>query len=120
MKFAALGIMGNPSLDTLMNVLYTRAVPILILSAIAALLMGFLARWLERRAVRHPRTRERTAGILPGPQTPSSDLTLDEGPVCPACDCQMVIRVARRGPKTGSRFWGCPNYPACRSTRALA
>jgi restriction system protein len=30
----------------------------------------------------------------------------------------MAWRTARRGPKIGSQFWGCPSYPACRGTRA--
>lgn len=35
---------------------------------------------------------------------------------CPSCGNPMIVRTARRGPKPGSRFWGCSNYPACRTT----
>jgi hypothetical protein len=33
---------------------------------------------------------------------------------CPICGAPMVERVARTGPRAGSRFWGCSRYPACR------
>jgi restriction system protein len=34
-------------------------------------------------------------------------------PNCPRCGSEMVIREAKKGPKVGSRFWGCPRFPAC-------
>jgi restriction system protein len=37
-------------------------------------------------------------------------------PACPACGRRMVLRTAKRGRTTGSRFWGCSTYPACRAT----
>jgi restriction system protein len=39
------------------------------------------------------------------------------GPSCPLCHTEMVFRTARKGQNAGSRFWGCPKYPACRGTR---
>jgi restriction system protein len=38
-------------------------------------------------------------------------------PPCPSCGSKMVIRIARKGSNTGSSFWGCPRYPACRGIR---
>ncbi len=38
-------------------------------------------------------------------------------PRCPSCGSEMILRTARKGPHAGSRFWGCPKYPACRGTR---
>jgi restriction system protein len=35
------------------------------------------------------------------------------GPICPRCGKRMVVRIARNGPDTGSKFWGCANYPRC-------
>ncbi|MBR1248953.1 thermonuclease family protein [Bradyrhizobium sp. AUGA SZCCT0169] len=32
----------------------------------------------------------------------------------------MVLRTARRGRNSGSPFWGCSRYPACRGTRAAS
>lgn len=39
---------------------------------------------------------------------------------CPACGSEMQLRTARRGPNTGSRFWGCSRFPKCRGTRQVA
>lgn len=42
--------------------------------------------------------------------------TLPDGPPrCPKCGSAMVLRTARSGVNAGNRFWGCPQYPACRS-----
>ncbi len=38
-------------------------------------------------------------------------------PQCPRCGGGMVMRRARRGANSGSDFWGCAGYPACRGTR---
>jgi four helix bundle suffix protein len=40
----------------------------------------------------------------------------DHAPSCPACGKAMVLRTARKGARTGSRFWGCSGYPECRGT----
>jgi restriction system protein len=37
-------------------------------------------------------------------------------PQCPRCGKEMILRTARRGSQAGSRFWGCPSYPACKGT----
>ena len=39
---------------------------------------------------------------------------------CPLCSSSMVLRTARRGRNSGSQFWGCSRYPACRGTRAAS
>jgi restriction system protein len=39
-------------------------------------------------------------------------------PMCPVCSRSMVERTARKGANVGSRFWGCPAFPACRGRRA--
>lgn len=35
--------------------------------------------------------------------------------ICPKCGAKMVIRVAKSGPRQGERFYGCINYPNCRT-----
>jgi len=40
-------------------------------------------------------------------------------PSCPVCSKAMVKRVAKRGGSTGSAFWGCSGFPACRGTRQV-
>lgn len=36
-------------------------------------------------------------------------------PVCPKCGTTMVLRTSKRGDTKGNSFWGCPEYPKCRS-----
>ena len=33
---------------------------------------------------------------------------------CPKCGSEMVLRVAKKGPHSGKRFWGCLKFPDCR------
>lgn len=33
---------------------------------------------------------------------------------CPKCENKMVLRTAKRGIKSGGKFWGCLSYPRCR------
>ncbi len=37
-------------------------------------------------------------------------------PICQKCGSKMAIKVAKRGPTAGEKFWACPGYPKCRST----
>ena len=46
--------------------------------------------------------------------TTQPDSTPSANPVCPKCGTDMVRRSNRQ---TKDHFWGCANYPACRSTR---
>ncbi len=36
-------------------------------------------------------------------------------PKCPNCQAAMVLRRASKGARKGSSFWGCQNYPNCRT-----
>lgn len=40
-------------------------------------------------------------------------------PACPDCGEPMAVRTVRTGPKKGSQFLGCTNYPQCKGTRRL-
>ena len=35
---------------------------------------------------------------------------------CPKCGSPMILRIARRGPNAGGKFYGCSNYPRCKET----
>ncbi|MGL4962900.1 MAG: topoisomerase DNA-binding C4 zinc finger domain-containing protein [Inquilinus sp.] len=37
--------------------------------------------------------------------------------LCPKCANPMVQRVARKGKRTGERFWGCSRFPRCTGMR---
>ncbi|MBD8527078.1 restriction endonuclease [Pseudomarimonas arenosa] len=59
----------------------------------------------------------------PAPVEPALSLPSESPPapepavqVCPRCGSAMVERTAR---SSGSKFWGCSTFPACRGTRAL-
>lgn len=43
----------------------------------------------------------------------------DDRKVCPKCESEMLLRTARKGSQSGSRFWGCSAYPRCRYTMPL-
>ncbi len=51
--------------------------------------------------------------------TDRTDQTEAQAPPCPACGARMVLRTARQGPRTGSQFWGCRQYPECKGTRPV-
>lgn len=39
--------------------------------------------------------------------------------LCPKCGAVMIRRTATKGPNAGSEFYGCPNFPKCRSIIAI-
>lgn len=38
---------------------------------------------------------------------------------CKECGGAMVIRTAKHGPKKGSKFWGCSNFPKCKGLESI-
>jgi hypothetical protein len=40
-------------------------------------------------------------------------------PTCPKCGAPMKRRTARKGPNSGSKFWGCSTFPKCRYTQPI-
>jgi restriction system protein len=51
------------------------------------------------------------------PSKPVSPNILENAVHCPLCGKEMVLRTAKKGPKAGERFWGCPAFPKCRGTK---
>lgn len=41
------------------------------------------------------------------------------GMICPYCNGELVIRTVKNGPRAGSQFYGCKNYPYCHYTRNI-
>ena len=37
----------------------------------------------------------------------------DDRKLCPKCEREMVVRVAKKGKNPGERFWGCSTFPKC-------
>ena len=46
---------------------------------------------------------------------PIAAMTSKTAPICPKCNVPMVLRTATKGERSGKKFWGCTNYPKCRS-----
>jgi restriction system protein len=82
---------------------------------IAALERGFIHEGGYSEQLAAARLRERERQKRSGPV--SSDQP--DAPLCPACGKLMVIRTARQGKRSGSRFWGCSAFPDCKGTRAF-
>jgi four helix bundle suffix protein len=49
----------------------------------------------------------------------SPDPIEEKPPACLRCGKAMVLRTAHKGPRSGSRFWGCSAYPACKGVLAI-
>jgi hypothetical protein len=56
-----------------------------------------------------------TPDVHPSEAAPATHAT----PACPLCASPMVVRLARRGPAAGSRYWGCTRDPECRGRREI-
>ena len=61
------------------------------------------------------------AGLIGSEQRPSPRAKDFEKPeaaelTCEKCGSNLVLRVARRGKKPGSQFWGCSKFPKCTFT----
>ncbi|MDD2609961.1 MAG: restriction endonuclease [Giesbergeria sp.] len=63
-----------------------------------------------------PAAPERTAPQRPS-QPPRAPAAAQGAPTCPVCAAPMLLRLARKGPQAGQRFWGCVHYPDCNGTR---
>jgi len=42
------------------------------------------------------------------------DDSSDSAPLCPNCGLVMVLRIYRKGPQAGKRYYGCMNSPSCK------
>ena len=53
--------------------------------------------------------------------TESSATTEDsqENLICPRCSSQLVKRIAKKGDKKGTEFYGCAAYPKCRYMKEI-
>lgn len=59
------------------------------------------------------------AGRAAAPAAPTArEPAAAAAPACPECAAPMELRIARRGARTGQRFWGCSRYSGRRGTRA--
>ena len=80
---------------------------------------GKTAQNSKRPATRKPNRDAFQQSVQPAEPIVSQESAPEAAPRCPTCDGPMIKRVARRGSKAGSEFWGCANFPKCRGTRPL-
>ena len=73
---------------------------------------GYSVPAIQAQLSEHLAGRSRAASSEPT----SPVVSPGEAPNCPKCGTTMVLRTASRGDVRGSQFYGCPNYPKCRST----
>ena len=105
--------------DQFTQALFGKVESVLIVCAILIVVVGIPLYWLRLKAerglirvIRSSRNKRQTEKSAVN--TNSSETV----PHCPVCNALMVKRLARRGSRSGSTFWGCSNYPKCRGTRA--
>jgi restriction system protein len=58
-----------------------------------------------------PRLTKMIAAVQQSSNSPAQP---EVGRTCPKCGSEMVLRVARKGPYAGKKFWGCSRFPDCR------
>jgi restriction system protein len=64
--------------------------------------------------------RDGQNAALAGKRAPdSSSLAEKRAPTCPKCQSPMVMRTAKKGSNVGGSFWGCSQFPRCRTTVAM-
>jgi restriction system protein len=68
----------------------------------------------ERLAAARLEERRRNTIAHGTPRSATSE-ALPAAPICGACGNPMILRTARKGPRTGSQFWGCSGYPKCKA-----
>ena len=69
-------------------------------------------RSLEKRHSRAPATVKERAPAKESKDATNNDETTAK--ICPKCGGALVMRTAKKGQHTGSKFWGCSAFPKCR------
>lgn len=80
---------------------------------IAALERDFIHEGGYSERLAAARLTERARQRQTDPAAPASETAQ----ACPSCGKRMELRIARKGARAGSRFWGCAGYPDCKGTR---
>src|ERR1043165_5693693 len=110
--------MANPQIQHVVDTMWWKIVPWILLASFIATFAGLFVKWLERKAVQWGRKR-RNEAELRGQVRSQAEIGNEEtsAPRCPECGSEMKLREGRRGTNVGGKFWGCPRYPECKGTR---
>ncbi len=68
-----------------------------------------------KRAGWAPQKAGDASAAVSAPAEAAAQPASTDAPRCPKCGSEMVLRVARSGPRQGERFYGCVNFPNCRT-----
>ena len=110
---------ANPQIDQFTQALFGKAEAVIVVCAVLIVVVGVPLYWLRLKAERTIIGAIRSARSRRESQKRGTHVDVSEAvPHCPICNALMVKRLARRGSRSGSTFWGCCNYPKCRGTRA--
>jgi hypothetical protein len=104
----------DPVTQQIQHLVWSVLLPAIILGAVGGIVFNASIKWGVKKIVeivRNPRGAEVAV---------QEDLILDAPPCCPRCRKPMVKRVAKKGLKRDSGFWGCSAFPGCRGTREMA
>ncbi len=104
------------ALIPLVHALSGQVLPFLLLAGVVTLFVGGVWRWRELHAPRAIHSHRNGRGRA-GARVSAINRTWESIPDCPMCNVPMVKRVARHGPRAGTQFWGCSNFPMCRCTK---
>jgi hypothetical protein len=88
---------------------------------------GYAASELKNLLSQHLDSGPTAPVAAPGPQPttqgPAAEFpesSSSSTPRCPKCGGGMVLRTAKTGANQGGKFWGCSNFPKCRSVVSYA
>ncbi|HTL57431.1 MAG TPA: four helix bundle suffix domain-containing protein [Candidatus Limnocylindrales bacterium] len=74
---------------------------------------------LEQDFLQYGGFTERVYTMRAQTKAAESGCTKSPTPACPLCGKPMRVCTARKGPHTGTQFWGCPAYPDCKGKRPV-
>ena len=95
------------------NIVFTLQQVMDIRSAIEA---GSLSRGLKTNRQHNKHVKEIIADKQNPEQVKKVNISKESSvPICKKCGSVMLLRTAKKGKNAGNQFWGCSNYPKCKS-----
>jgi hypothetical protein len=73
---------------------------------------------LQMAGVKNPLPVREPEVIISADIVVPSGISASNNPTCPKCSSEMALRTAKTGTNQGQQFWGCTNFPKCRTVLA--
>ncbi len=70
-------------------------------------------------------TKQQATPVAPVPVAPApapvvpTQAPVEDKVICPKCNSDMAIKIAKTGPNAGNKFYGCTNFPKCKNTKNI-